>query len=305
MTEITGIAPQTLETPQASGHIDKTRANSYETRSVRQLQVDGVEGEWHSLKGGMISSSSEQSTPVENLRRYGVFYNPEKRTWLKTIPPEVLGTPRYDDMQNRLRKSAIQQRIALIEAGLPDLAQKVRNVDVGVEGQHVYGFTSPHIGASLESFINTLTGKRNSTGIPPEFVDFFSTIYSAAAHQAERLYLQYGIWTADPNPGNILLRHDENGTHVVLIDFASRHQDAEYLFTDLPRDKYPGESYVHKLITTLRSRVKEIHLKFASNCEKLGIPFIRDNKAISANIKDSVAVVNARKMLTPPPGTIQ
>lgn len=304
MTEVTGIVPPTVEVPRTSGHVDKTKANSYETRSIRVLQVDGVEGEWHSVKGGMDSSTDRKSTPIETLK-YGVLYNPNTRTWLKAVPPEALGTPHYEVMEARLRRSALQQQISLVESGLPDLAQQVKKVEVEIDGQKVDGFTSPHIGPSLESFIFSLTGKRRSRDLPPEFVDLLSTMYSAAAHQAERLLLQYGIWMADPNPGNILLRHDENGTHIVLIDFLSKHQEAEYLFTNLSREKYPGGSYVQKLKNSLLGQVRGLHQRFAFYCDRLGIPFVRDQKDISANINDSVAVVNARKMLTPLPAADQ
>lgn len=300
MPEVAGVIPPSREIGATFMAPVRTEANSYRTRVVSQLVVDEAQGEWHSLKGGLSLDKDRTKTPVESIR-FGIFFDPTRNIWLKTVPPETVDTPFYERFEQRLRKSALQQRVALDVAGLPDLKSQVKDVEVEIGGKKVYGFTAPHIGPSLEFMIFRLTGHRSGRVTNPDAVDFLSHVYSIAADQAEKLYLDFGIWMDDPNPGNILLRQDENGTHVVLIDFSNKVQEEENLFTRIPKDKYSPEGYMDKIRSRLARNIRLLHQKFYKYCDNRGIPFIRDPQEIEANIDRSVAVVNARKTYPPAP----
>lgn len=292
----TGLLPPSRELGQSISSTTLTEANTYRTKSVRKLTVEGVEGEWHSVKGGLRADLERSRTPSEYIS-YGVLFNPKTQTWLKVVPPEAEGSPDQDRLENILRRSVIQQRIALQLAGLPDLATQVKEVEVEIDGKNVYGFTSPHIGPSLEYIMYETTKSWRGRVDNLDAVDFFSQAYSIAADQAEKLYLEYGIWTSDPNPGNILLRQGEKGIHVVLIDFSNRLQEHEYLYARVSKERYGSEKYIDKIKSLLMSNVRQLHRRFHQCCEKRGIPFIRDPKEIEANIKNSTACINASKRL--------
>lgn len=301
MAEITGIAPPTREAGRPFTGFTLTEANSYRTKAINNLTVDGTQGEWHSVKGGLRSDQDRGGQTPSEYISYGVLFNPQTRTWLKVVPPEAIGNPNQEKLEKTLRKSVDQQRAALQVTGLPDLAGQIREVEVDMDGKKVYGFTSPHIGPSLEYILYKTTKSWRGRVKNPDAVDFFSQVYSMAADQAERLYLEFGIWTSDPNPGNILLRQDENGIHVVLIDFSNRLQEYEYLYQRVSREKYGPEGYINKIKSLLQTNVRQLHRRFYQYCEKRGIPFIRDPQEIEANIDRSVAVVNARKTYPPAP----
>ncbi|MBI2621824.1 MAG: hypothetical protein HYW63_04260 [Candidatus Levybacteria bacterium] len=297
MAEVTGIAPPTREAERPLTGFTRTEANSYRTKAINNLTVDSTQGEWHSVKGGLRPDQDRSRTPSEYIS-YGVLFNPQTRTWLKVVPPEVTDTPDQEKLEKTLRRSVDQQRAALQVAGLPDLASQIREVEVvDMDGKKVYGFTSPHIGPSLEYILYKTTKSWRGRVKNPDAADFFSQVYSMAADQAERLYLEFGIWTSDPSPGNILLRQDENGIHVVLIDFSNRLQEYEYLYQRVSKERYGPEGYINKIKSLLQTNVRQLHRRFYQYCEKRGIPFIRDPQEIETNIDNSVAVVNARKSL--------
>ena len=298
MAEMTAIAdaPRVKEIVGRVVNPTRVEANTYGTREIVQLKIDGEESEWHSVKGG-AGPSRHYDKPLE-LVRYGIFYDPKTRTWLKILPPESIGAKQFGKAEERLRKSALQQRVALTVSGLPELAEQIKEVEVEIDGRRVYGFTSPHIGPSLEHVLSELTGSKRPKELTPDAKTLFSDIYAIAADQAEKLYLDFGIWTADPNPGNILLRFTEEGIRVVLIDFANKIQDEENLFSGLSRERYKGNGYVDKLRSLLAGRIRGLHQNFMEFCNMLDVPFIRDSNAVKENIERSPAIVNARKLAT-------
>ncbi len=299
MIEITGIAPPTSrEALTRSPGSQEVLANTYPTLEVRRLSVDGLEGEWHFVKGRRIEPPGAKSRVQVQSLRYGVFFDPVKRIWLKVVHPDSLGTTQYQVYEERLRRSAEHQRISLEVAGLPDLARQIKDSEVEIDGRVVYGFTSPHIGPSLEHFISVATQKRRSSELPPECAELLSSIYSIAGGTAERLLLREGVFTGDPNPGNILLHFDENGFHTVLIDFANKVQTEDHLLPGIPRDRYPGTRYISKLHTTLFGKVRNLHQGFIAFAGELGLTFNRDQSEVSRNINQSVAVETARKSLS-------
>lgn len=292
MEEISGIVSPSKEIAPPLLDFNKIEANSYWTKSISEISVNGVLGQWHLVKGS--ARTPEEAAPGDQIK-YEVFFDPSTNTWLKIIPPEAINDPRYGEFEGRLRKSALQQKMALLVAGLPELAGQVNEAEVEIGGKRVYGFTTPHIGPSLEHLIFSLTGKRKSKDLPPRVGGLLSDVYSIAADQAEKLYLQFGIWTTDLNPGNILLRFDENGVHVVLIDFSNKIQEFEHLFANLPTRKFSGENYVKKVKSLLLGNVHQIHERFKRYTGEHGIAFSRDAREVEQNIEQSVAVINARK----------
>lgn len=301
MAEMTAIAdaPRVKEIVEKTVNPTRVEANTYGTREVVQLRINGEESEWHSVKGG-AGPSRNYDKPLE-LVRYGIFYDPKTKTWLKVLPPESIGAQQFEKAEGRLRRSALQQRMALRVSGLPELAEQIKDVEVEIDGRKVYGFTSPHIGPSLGYVLSELTGSKRPKELTPDAITLFSDIYAIAADQAEKLYLDFGIWTADPNPGNILLRFTEEGIRVVLIDFANKIQDEENLFSGLSRERYKGNGYVDKLRSLLAGKIRGLHQNFIEFSNMLGVPFIRDPNAVKENIERSPAIVNARKTYPPAP----
>ena len=294
MLEVSGPprAPDIREALRTSQSI--TEANSYRTREVVDITVNGSVGKWHSLKGGVTPHRKESSTESGNVS-YEIFFNPTTNSWLKIVRPEAKKSGLYERFETRLRKSAQQQRTALEVAGLPKLASQIKDTEVEIKGQKVYGFTSPHIGPTLEFILYKITGHRKGRKLPTDAVDFFSYVYSIASDQAEKLYLDFGVWTSDPNPGNILLHQAEDGIHVVLIDFSNSEQQQDNIFSHVPKDRFEPEAYLSKIKDMLMRRVKRLHRRLEEHCNERGVPFIRNPQEVEANIQRSPAYISASK----------
>ena len=82
MLEVSGPprAPDIREALRTSQSI--TEANSYRTREVVDITVNGSVGKWHSLKGGVTPHRKESSTESGNVS-YEIFFNPTTNSWLK------------------------------------------------------------------------------------------------------------------------------------------------------------------------------------------------------------------------------
>lgn len=298
------------ETEQIIATASEVTANSYTTRRIKTVNVGGVSGQWHLLKGGMRQDGDITPSPEKPEKdiKYEILYNPETNTWLKTLPFEGMGLTRFDAVTDRLKRSFVHQKRALEVAGLTDLSEQAQEVEVEADGKTVYGFTMPHIGPSLEHIIYHLKGNRNAKeDLPPEALELIKNVYPIAADMAEKLYLEHGTWTSDPNPGNVLLRRDEKGgVHVVLIDFATNMQDQEYLLDNTPQGTYSDQGYQDRLRGLLANRVRALHQGFigALGNYKLpdgnSLPFERDPKAVRANIENSATLRNVRERLSPP-----
>jgi hypothetical protein len=285
--------PEILPTPHPYSAVE---VNTYRTKSVHELSVDGIAGQWHWVKGGINPENTDYETSGGTIR-YELLFNPETNTWLKIVSPKSYGTKTEETVVKRLKKSMVQQQMALEVAGLPHLRDQVKDVEVDIDGKTVYGYVAPHIGPSLESRIFSETGRRKSMNISPELSDFISQVYSTAADQAEKLYLDFGIWFSDPNPGNILLREEPDGIHVVLIDFSNKTQERSNIFTHITPGRYSSEKYMAVIKRMLGSTVKTLHRRFEFYCNSIGIPFIRDPQEIKQNIENSSAVLSAAKTM--------
>lgn len=238
-------------------------ANSYRTRRILTLDINGETGQWHSLKGG-VNTLSAMSTEGKLIPIYEVLFNPETRQWLKVVPPETTSQAK---LGTRLKESISITQASLRVSNLPELADQVKECRVDMEDKfirerkNVQGFVSPHIGPSLEYYLRLIKGPKDV--VPDNARTFFSQAYQIAFEHARALYENYGFWTEDPNPGNILLYHKDEGIHVVLIDFSNRKQHAEYEFSEVP-DATKRE----QLRTNCIDRLKE---KFDRQCTLLGI----------------------------------
>lgn len=296
MTEFTGeLAEVTTSAELVPAHPPFTSVdiNTYRTREILDLTIDGTDSKWHSVKGGVSPENVSDPSSI----KYPLLFNPETNTWLKIVAPQVYGTEAEEIAVSRLKKAKYQQEVALELAGLGHLKDSIKDVEVEIAGKKVYGYTAPHIGPSLESRIFAETGRRKGINISPELSDLITYVYSSAADQAEKLYLDYGIWFSDPNPGNILLREEPDGIHVVLIDFSSKHQEKSNIFQNVTPGRYTESNYNKLVRRILASSIKNLHTRFALYCNSVGLPFIRDPKATEQNIENSTAVLNAGKML--------
>ena len=175
MPEVSGPprAPDIREALRTSQSL--IEANSYRTREVIDVAVNGRTEKWHSLKGGVTPKNKDTDSDSGNVS-YEIFFNPTTNSWLKIVRPETKKSGLYERFETRLRKSAQQQRTALEVAGLPKLASQIKDTEVEINGQKVYGFTSPHIGPTLEFILYKITGHRKGRKLPTDAVDFFSYV---------------------------------------------------------------------------------------------------------------------------------
>lgn len=254
--------PQEIERLSSSA-FSKVDVNTYKTRGEPlQLVVSGNQGVWHSLKGGINRQVAHRATQITEVT-YETLFNPQTNSWMKLVPPESSDPA----LEERLRVSATIQRVALQLAGLPHLAKEVVDQQIQMLGREVYGFSSPHLGPSLQYYQKRLATPTEAYKIVGWAKTFFEDIYKLAFDQAVQLYLHYGYWYNDPNPGNIVLHHGEHGVYVVLIDFANKLQKKDSQFSNIPEYKAS-----HRQTMRLRT-VQRINDIFAQQCQGMGLSF--------------------------------
>lgn len=256
-----------LETePRIRVPVEKVRANTYQTREIRELKINDVKESWHSVKGGVLPEHIDTLDPVRASGvTFEILHEPESSRWLKIVPPEA---SHYKTLAERLRFSAAIMRRSLVISGLPDQAERVKDCLVDVRGRKVYGFISPHLGPSVEFLLKSISGKKRPTDVPKEFKEVISLLYKRAFSHAADLYLGNGYWVSDPNPGNIILfggNIDE--MEVVLIDFSNKSQRRDHVLNKIPE--------VYRL-TREQLRIKalrDLGDSFDHTCKSLNIPF--------------------------------
>jgi len=203
--------------------VETVEANTYKTRRRVTVIADGESRELHSLKGGFHDGTEKKTTGAV----YEVLFDPQTNEWLKITAPRNHGSE-----SNILDTSADIMAASLDLAGFPELGQQVKKCSVVIDGKKTNGFWSPHIGPSLETMIRIYSAAKR-TMEPQSFAQFsleakgfFSEAYAVGLDHAIKLYLKYGYWTQDANPGNILFRINEEigDLNPVLIDFVGKHQ---------------------------------------------------------------------------------
>lgn len=237
-------------------------ANSYRTRGEPvPVVINGVTSEWHSLKGG-LNPERDSTKNLEHVK-YEVLFNPDTNTWLKIVPPEK----NSERAKNILKKSVTIARAACVVANLPELADKIEEHEVEIRGKKVYGFESPHMGQSIEYYAKEALRRGDDKS---EIKKFISNVYDIALQQAIRLLEEYGYWTDDPNPGNILLHQKDDEYHVLLIDFSNRQQEKSTNPESIP--PHVASPDQRDAIVALRHKrnIEVLHQKFIQQCEKTG-----------------------------------
>jgi hypothetical protein len=248
--------PAPIEVKEKVNHSESFfEANAFKSKGRATLEVNGLTGEWHIMKG-KLSPYKDQKGNETSTPNYIVLYNPMSHEWLKIVPPQISGSPSYPILQERLAKSVDIGRKALQIAGLPELADQFQETKVMIRGEEVYGFTSPHIGPSLQYILRSIRSPEGN-GHTSEDPSFFSQVYEASFDQAARLFLEHGVWTQDPNPGNILLHEKDGKIKVGIIDFSNRIQTRH-------NRKSQGVA------------LKELANIFSHTTSDLGIPFAPD-----------------------------
>lgn len=226
----------------------RVEANAYRTRSVYQLELNGRSDEWHSVKGGLNPQKfATNPTRVDDVS-YEVFFNPITKQWLKVVPPEATQS---DLLTKRLNLACEIGKAALDVAGLGYLIPTFETMDVNLRGSKNRAFLSPHLGPSLQYFITQVGQGPRHLFTPPEHRELFRRIFGIAFEQAKELYLKYGYWTKDPNPGNIILHPTGDSCRVVLIDFTSKHQLSDNRFEHIP-DPERRQKQADKLMRRLK-----------------------------------------------------
>lgn len=264
--------PEGIETKEQmfSPHDFRIEANTYRTREVLDLEIcvttkDGAQittrDKWHSLKGGFSASKIIGGNTKSASITYLILFNPINSQWLKVVPPEVLQTDN-EGLAAKLKRSFPISKAALEIAGLPDLSSQLTECRVKFPTKDVYGQIAPHTGPSLEYYIKKKANTVRSTSSNQK--SFYSEVYRIAFNQAKRLYLEYGYWTEDPNPGNILLHFRGSSIHVVLIDFSNDKQKADNQFLNFP---------TRERQKSIDRKLQNLTYKFSKTCASFGIPF--------------------------------
>lgn len=250
----------------------KVEVNSYKTRGKpTELIISGQRGSWHSLKGGYNPEKRHSQNIDLGGITFEIFFNPETLTWLKVVPPE---STRVHMLTQRLQTSCDIGRTALTIAGLSDMAHQLRECSIEIDDKisgtrkSVYGFTSPHIGPSLEFYYKSLIKGAPHSNLPRDFQDFILRVYQMTYEQAQRLYHEHGFWTEDPNPGNILLFFGQDGVRPTLIDFATRMQRVSLTNTT---NQDPIRRYEHTREKMTKRHTAVLRQNFEKECSKLGV----------------------------------
>ncbi|MDP3988592.1 MAG: hypothetical protein Q8P80_05630 [Candidatus Levybacteria bacterium] len=245
----------------------RIEVNGYLSRGKINLVVNGEKEEWHSFKGGAREDAvNHQGDTYEVLAKLGHDSMPEK--WLKLVPPT---TTHYNKLRKTLQQSFISGKVALKIAGMRHLAREFQECIVvkssGLEKKAVYGFTSPHLGRTVESFLKEK--------IPPEerkeLLSFLADVYGIAYKHAATLFVREGVWMDDPNPGNILLHQSEDGIQVALIDFANERQGNPAQRGNLSDEELREKVY---------SNPGSLFNKFGKQCAKHQIPFSVESEPV-------------------------
>lgn len=201
-----------------------------------------VEGEtWHKVKGW-------GDAPFE------ILYNPDRQQWLKIVPPKAED---YEKKRKLLMEGVKIVRTSLATSGLQNYADKVEECNVKIDGIPTYGFKANHIGPTQDFLIRKIS--KNKTGIEPETARSLSNVYIGAFNLAAVLYVEHGVWTADPNAGNIVLNFDTpNDVKITLIDF----------------EKTPQYKIINK------NGFSDLFKLFKNEAEKCGISISKENEGI-------------------------
>ncbi|MBA3724114.1 MAG: hypothetical protein H0W89_04485 [Candidatus Levybacteria bacterium] len=251
-------------------------ANSFRTRGEPlPIEISGITSDWHSVKGG-INPKSEGAKNV-SAANFEVLYNPETNQWLKIVPPEVTG----EKAKKILKKSVKIAKAACIVAGLSEIADEIKEHEVMVRGKKAYGFVSPHMGQSIYHYAKGALFRQDDKDEVKELV---STVYNIAFQQAVRLYEEYGYWTDDPNPGNILLHAKGDQYHVVLIDFSNNQQDKSVNPDKIPDHiALPGQKDA-EVAKRHAKNIEVLRAKFAKQCAISGSSFTGSPEVTSSPI---------------------
>lgn len=242
--------------------VEIVEANSYRTRGEPiPITIAGSTSEWHSVKGGI----NPQSNGPKNIdhTQFEILFNPKTDTWLKIVPTEMKG----ERSINVLKKSVEIGKAACSVAGLPELADEITEQEVEIQGKKVYGFTSPHFGQSIQHYAKEALKRGDNKDDIREFV---GTVYDIAFQQAKRLYEEYGYWTDDPNPGNILLHEKDGQYYVLLIDFSNTQQEKTVNPDRIPAHIAPPDKIAEIVAQRHEKNIADLRHKFAKQCANSG-----------------------------------
>ncbi|MBU3979370.1 hypothetical protein KKE68_06780 [Patescibacteria group bacterium] len=181
----------------------KSAYDRVDINGFRTIEKKMVGGEiWHKVKGWGDAP-------------FDVLFNPDKQQWLKIVPPDAKA---YEKNRKLLSEGAKMVRISLATSGLLNYAEKVEECNVKIDGNSTVGFKTNHLGPTQDFIIRQLS--KSKTGVDPETEKSLSSVSIEAFNLAAVLYVEHGIWTADPNLGNIVLNFDDlENVKVTLIDF--------------------------------------------------------------------------------------
>lgn len=237
-------------------------ANSFNQRGAPlELEVNGEKDLWYSLKGGIDQSKSLLGVKKDDIS-YEIFLNPDKRLWLKVVPPESLTDDHNPVLENRLKLAINIGREAMNIAQLPEFADQYQELLVNIRGKDVLGFLSPHIGPTVKYCLDSALQSKDHE-VVADAVSFLSDVYEIGYEQASYLFLEHEYWMEDPNPGNIVIHEKDNRLYVALIDFA----------TAQPIRPYKQIPYEHTKEKRQIRDLEILHMRFAKNCKSNNLHF--------------------------------
>lgn len=185
-------APANLEILELDRLVDESRRrlqeNAYRSKNAINLQLGEKSGLWFSMKGGPPREKSIGGS-------LETFFNPTKNTWLKVA---YQGQDGNSHRITLLRESVDIQRACLRLAKIPEVAEAIECYDLTLYKLPVFGFTQPHLGASLEyisKWIDQYFSRKQPMNpsiqkeIQREKVALFAKTYQIAYRQAKQLYI--------------------------------------------------------------------------------------------------------------------
>jgi hypothetical protein len=177
--------------------------NGYSPKRVVDLSVATGENErWYEVKTG---------------GPFSILFNPEEKTWLKTVNDE-----KFD---SRIEQSYQAQLAMLHLIGADLLAEKCDLVEINnsncAEFKERKGFVSPHFGETIQSVI-----KSKKKGVESNFSDEdLNWLYYQGFLLAKQFLKESGWMMNDPNSGNLVIADKKLkvGSEIILIDFSNKN----------------------------------------------------------------------------------
>ncbi|MCD8485033.1 hypothetical protein LRY65_01550 [Candidatus Woesebacteria bacterium] len=195
-----------LETVMLPPDIRDIARSSGETVTMNGWSAD------QSVSIGFEGSSSRVFRMKGSLQKgtFLILYDPANKWWYK-----VAGTPGTNRRISEQEKAGITASLELSHGS--HLIPLLKSGEIDVDNYpRVMALRTPHFGPSVEFLARESKGDNS-------VLNWLYSVYSVAFRHAIALLEEKTIWVEDPNPGNILLRaENQDFASVMIIDYTSK-----------------------------------------------------------------------------------